>query len=61
MTVIGRDPDWALVESFVSLPRHWQDEALLTIAKRKPGLLEEVLGDVALARAGVEAMYGRTP
>lgn len=58
--VIGRDPDYALVEEFRALPEHWQDEALLTIAKRKPGLLEEVFGDVELARAGAEHRRSRT-
>lgn len=59
--VVGRDPDYALVEEFRGLPKRWQDEVLLTIAKRRPGLLEEVLGDVELCRRTTAALYGTAP
>lgn len=61
VTVIGRDPDFALLEEFRGLPQRWQDEVILTVAKRRPGLLEEVLGDVDLCRVTTAALYGGTP
>jgi len=61
MTVIGRDPDQMLVWEFRALPERWQDEALLTIAKRKPGLLEEVFGDIEICRQATAALYGGNP
>lgn len=57
VTVIGRDPDYALVEEFNALPEQWQTEALLCIAKRRPGLLDEVLGDVELCRRTAAALH----
>lgn len=50
MVTIGRTPDWALVEEFRALPEKWQAEAILVIANRRPGLLEEVFGDIELYR-----------
>ena len=61
VTVIGRDPDQMLVWEFRALPERWQDEALLVIAKRRPGLLDEVLADVELCRQTTAALYGGTP
>lgn len=62
MVTIGRDPDWSLVEEFRALPEKWQAEVLLVIAKRRPGLLDEALGDVAISRAfDALSAYGGSP
>lgn len=58
---IVTDPDSELLVKFWSLPRRWQDEVLLCIAKRRPGLLDEALGDVELCRVATAALLQAAP